>query len=341
MKTKATPTLFLVSFFAIASGASAQNVPSIAANITKPDGTNVAVYVVGSYEDGIMESRYASGVQAQQFPYSDIASIDWREPDEWRQANDLFTRRKWEEAAAAYNEFFKKYYELRDIEDSFPGIGKFRECECLRRLGKFEELAKEFENLQRANLSERYEIQSKLFNAWGHLGNGLYTPLQLIAESYEIEASDIPAGIVRPSGLPLKELDPPSLMQVSFLRGIAAKELGEKEDKEIQALIAEEDERDAPEIAERSAELKRARTVALNDFARGMTLTFGNEPDVVKDSLLNSLSIIAKDPELPEIDMKKREAYSLAVLYTKLYPGTPLPSEYQDFLTPPAPGKAP
>ncbi|MEM9479343.1 MAG: hypothetical protein AAGA58_06740 [Verrucomicrobiota bacterium] len=341
MKTKVILPLFLTSLLAIATKGVAQNIPSIAANITKPDGSNVAVYVVGSYEDGIMESRYASGVQAKQFPYSDIESIEWREPDEWRQANDLYNRRRWEEAAAAYNAFFKKYYELRDIEDSFPGIAKFRECECLRRLGKFEELAKEYENLQRANLSERYAIQTKLYSAWGHLGNGLFSALQLIAESYEIEESDIPAGIVRPSGLPFRELEPPTLMQVSFLRGIAAKNLGEKEEEEIKALVAKEDERDAPEIAERTAELKRVRTVALNDFARGMTLTFGNESAVVKDSLLNSLAVLAKDPELPEIDMKKREAYSLAVLFTKLHPGTPLPSEYQKFLTPPPPPETP
>lgn len=321
----------------IPSSLMAQAVPSIAANVLRSDGSNFATYVVGGDEEGILASPYETGVQPKKYPYSGIKEIEWREPDDWKLADDLYTKRKWEEAIVAYHAFFEKYRALKDIEDSFTGIAKFRECNCLRRLGKYNELATEYENLQRAKLSERYAIQSRLFNAWGHVGNELYGALNLIATSYQVEDSSIPAGIVRPAGLPLKNVDPQSLMQIAFLRGISEDKLTQKDKTELDALIAKEDERDRPEIAERSAELIRERTVAMNDYARAMTLTFGSEPTVVKDSLLNSLAMVARDPKLEEIYMKKREAHSLAVLYSKLFPGSVLPSEYTKFLAPPAP----
>lgn len=124
------------------------------------------------------------------------ASIWLMEPEEYREALELFQARKYEEALAGFSEVRKKYIKLRTLPDNHSALAAIYEMECLRKLGRLDELAKAQELFvpdDRNSLTRDYQLsQLELYTLWDAVRTKDWERLELL--SLEKLEARIPGG---------------------------------------------------------------------------------------------------------------------------------------------------
>lgn len=306
---------------------------TISANLSLKGDVEKATYVISSDANNLICSAFPDGRQAETIKLDTIVAINWREPDDWTQAWTLFVQHRFDEAAVALGAVYENYKGLRTYEDSYSARAKFYECESLRLSGKYTELMKAYDTVIDVKLSKPFLAQVKLFNCWGHVGKEMWSPLERIMESYEVET--IPEYTVPPTGMPFKQVSPREIIQIAYLRGIAKHNLlGKKRDK-LKALITKNDERDLPTIAILRGEISETETIALHDYGRVLTVSFGDEKLITKNAMVNFMNLITTVEGYKENYIMQKEAHAMAILYRDLFGGGEVPSEFKDLLTEP------
>ncbi|MFC7339120.1 hypothetical protein ACFQY0_18145 [Haloferula chungangensis] len=83
-----------------------------------------------------------NGVDQSTMLVSKPRSIWLMEPAEYTEAMELYQARKYEEARSKFAAVRESYIKLRTLPDNHSALAAFYEMECLRKLGKLDELAK-------------------------------------------------------------------------------------------------------------------------------------------------------------------------------------------------------
>ncbi len=310
---------------------------TVHANIIKNDDTETATYIVAADASNLMCSAYKTGQDARPVPRNQIKEIVWREPEDWIKAMELYNQHQYEKAAPALAAVHQNYKAIAAIEDSFGNRAKFYQCNSLRLSGKYTDLMEEYENVRDLKLSKKFKAQVSLFNCWGHMGKQLWPALKLIMRDYEIDVKTIPSYTIPPASPPFKKVSPREIIQIAFLRGIAEHKVMEKKREKLKALIAEDDERNLPEIAQLRAEVHRAVTSALNDYGRVLTVSYGDEKLITKGAMLQFMKLITEEADFEDNYVKQKEAHAVALLYKDLHGGGKVPSEFEPLLKEPVP----
>ena len=319
---------------ALTSSASAK---PVAVTITFTNDNNFPGYVTEERDGKLFVSQFDNGQAPQGYAMSDIKNIAWREPDDWKAAMDLWLRRDYPAAAAAFNQAVTDYSGIASIEDSIGAQALYYYMECLRRSGNFKGMIAPFVQVQKVNLSDKWKDQISLFQGWSHFAAGKWEPLHLMMEDYEVKEAEIP-GIneytVAPNELPLKgEFNVHHIAQAAFLRGSAAEHVSD----DLAAQLAELDPRaeDTREDREAlTAQVAQLRSKAMTDYSRSFTVNYGAERGLALRGMLSAMRLLKKMDGFDENIAMRREAHGIAKLFDTLS-GNRLPAELKPLLTEP------
>jgi hypothetical protein len=306
---------------------------TVAANLSiKPD-IEKATYVISVDGTHMTCSAFPDGRQAEKIKLSNITEVAWREPEDWTAAWGLFVQHKFEEAAPALKAVYENYKGIKTYKDSFSARAKFYECESLRLSGQYAALLDAYEEVIDVKLSEHLTAQVKLFNCWGHAGKGLWAPLSRIMEDYEVK--EIPAYTVAPTGMPFKVVSPREIIQIAYLRGHTIHQLLGKKRADLAALIAKNDERDLQTIASLRDEVTKDEMIALEDYCRAISVSYGDEELITRDSMTHFLELITSVEGFSENYVAQKEAHAMAILLRDLFGGGELDSKFKPLLEEP------
>lgn len=114
------------------------------------------------------------------------------EPPEYTEAMELFQARKYEEARSKFAAVRGSYIKLRTLPDNHSALAAIFEMECLRKLGKLDELAKAQETFvpdDRNSLTRDYQLsQLELYGLWDAARTKDWARLELLCNE-KLEAS--------------------------------------------------------------------------------------------------------------------------------------------------------
>ena len=298
-------------------------------------------YVTKADDNNIYVSQFENGVNPAGYALSSVGEISWREPDDWREAMDLWNGNEYKKGSAAFLEAMENYKGIADskhplMKDNIGAQAVFYYMECLRRTGQFKAMMEPYVRVQKVNLGSKWQDQIRLFQGWAHLASNKWSPLNLMMETYEINEKDIP-GVgtftVAPNELPLKNgINVHHMAQIFFLRAKSTDELANELDKELQAIdISDETMEERNDLSSRIGVM---RSKALTDYNRAMTINYGQDRGLSLRSMRDSLYLIKKMPSYSENFTMQKEAHGMAKLLRGLNPGI-FPSELNDLLQEP------
>ena len=319
----------------IAAGLAAVEAKTIHANVVRADDSEFATYVVKSDDRFVYCSPFENGLKAEPVPHGQIKEINWREPEDWSVAWDLYVRQQYEQAAEAMAKVYLNYKGLETMEDSFASRAKFYQCEALRLSGQWAKLEGEYKIVRFVKLSKKYAGQVRLFNCWGHAGKDLWQPLKLIMSDYEIAASKIPDYTIPPTGLPIIKVAPREIIQIAYLRAVSTEKVTDDLQKKLDDLIAQDDETLLPEIEALRPQVEAGYVAALNDYARVPTVSFGDEKLITRKAMEGFLDLMMRQNDYKDNYVKQLEAHGVAMLYKDLHGEGLVPSRFEPLLTPP------
>lgn len=98
---------------------------------------------------------------------SDFASIYIYEPRDFTAAMDLYQARKYEEAATRFAAIKERFKGLQTLANNPGTLAAFYEMECLRKLGKLDDLSAALRNFDKGPLTrENQQRQIELYVMW-------------------------------------------------------------------------------------------------------------------------------------------------------------------------------
>ena len=321
----------------VALASSSATAKSVKVTLTQSDDSVVTGFVVRGDDTFLEISQSPNAPSGARMPRNRIKNLYWEEPEDWKPAWTLWTRRDYAAASTAFEALAKTYANLAQIEDSYGSKAKYYQAESLRRTGEYAKLMDIYEEVKAVKLSAGYQKQIRLFNYWGHVGKKLWEPLKLITNNFEIKEADIPAHTVPPSTMPLKDFEAHLLIQIAYMRAIATEMLARKEHK---AAVADLD----PQVPETQAAVTAAWSKisnTLSDYGRVYTLTYMSDRQIAKEAMERSMAIIKEDSSIGENYRLQKEAYALASFYKDLFGKGSVPAGYEKFLIEPKPPEPP
>ena len=129
------------------------------------------VWIANANKAKFLYYTTVAGVDENTMLISKPVSVWLMEPEEYTEAMELFQARKYEEARAKFAAIRKEYISLRTLPDNHSALAAYFEMECLRKLGKLDELAKAQELFvpdDRNSLTRDSQLaQLELYNLWG------------------------------------------------------------------------------------------------------------------------------------------------------------------------------
>lgn len=337
MKTNFKKALSVAALTVAVFGSSAL-AKSVKVTLTQIDDQVITGFVVTGDATRLVIAQNPNAPSGAVMPNNRIKNIYWEEPEDWKAAWKLWTRRDYAAAAPAFEALAKTYANLVQIEDSFGSKAKYHQAESLRRTGQYAKLLDVWEELKAVNLSDSYQKQIALFNYWGHVGKKLWGPLKLLTNRFEMKEGEIPSHTVPPSIMPLKEgLEANLLIQIAYMRGIATEMLAREEHKAALAAYDAQDPETHPAVP-----IAWARVLsAMPDYGRVYTLTYMSERMLAMQAMERSMAIIKEDPKLKDNYTMQKEAYALASFYKDLFGNGKVPAGYEEFLIEPKPPEPP
>ncbi|MGB6223720.1 hypothetical protein [Haloferula sp.] len=129
-----------------------------------------------------------NGVDQNTMLISKPVSIWLMEPPEYTEAVELFQARKYEEARTKFAAVRDAYIKLRTLPDNHSALAAVYEMECLRKLGKLDELAKAQEAFvpdDRNSLTREYQLrQLELYVLWDAVRTKDWARLELLCNEW-------------------------------------------------------------------------------------------------------------------------------------------------------------
>lgn len=189
------------------------------AYMIQDDKTYATVFLESADEKSVAYRETRQSVDRKVVRRSSYESLYMFEPVEFREAMDSFRRFDYEKAIEGFKTVQKNYKNLRDLPNDFASRAEFYECECLRHMGKYEEMLKlkstyRFKGLEYAN--EKRQLD--LYKFWDAYHNKSWNRLAKLGEEYIS-----------------KEMPGYEMAQVAFCYGMALAEL-QQLDKALNAL---------------------------------------------------------------------------------------------------------
>lgn len=165
-------TIFLTTLVAAAfasSSAVAQRFQQEAMLILA-DNKFETVWIADANKSKFLYYSTVNGVDQNTMLISKPVSVWLMEPAEYTEAMELYQGRKYEEARGKFASVREAYIKLRTMPDNHSALAAFYEMECLRKLGKLDELAKAQELFvpdDRNSLTRKNQLaQLDLYTLW-------------------------------------------------------------------------------------------------------------------------------------------------------------------------------
>ncbi|MEP4077496.1 hypothetical protein [Haloferula sp.] len=179
-------TVFLTSLAAAvlaSSSAMAQRFQQEAMLIF-PDNKFETVWIADANKAKFLYYETVNGVDQSTMLNSKPVSIWLIEPPEYSEAMELFQGRKYEEARGKFASVREAYIKLRTLPDNHSSLAAYYTMECLRKLGKLDELAKAQESFvpdDRNSLTRAHQLkQMELYTFWDAVRTKDWSRLELL-----------------------------------------------------------------------------------------------------------------------------------------------------------------
>ena len=299
-------------------------------------------YVTKADDNNIYVSQFEDGSATAGYSLASIHEISWREPDDWKEAMELWNRNDYTGGITAFGKAMEDYKGLAEskhplMKDSIGALAVFYHMECLRRTGKFSSMMEPYLKVQRVNLGSKWQDQIRLFQGWSHLAEGKWKPLNLMMEAYETKESEIP-GVgdftVVPNELPLKaEINVHHMAQIAFLRARSTDELANALNAELSELDPDSDET-LEQRQKLASQIGVMRSKALTDYSRAFTINYGQERGLALRAMIASMRLIKRMPSFSTNFVMQKEAHGIAKLFNGFSPSN-MPAELSDLLQAP------
>ncbi len=299
LKTAAAGFAVLTGMLALGPGA-AQAAPAKAI-ILRDSGDRETGFIQNSNDRQILFS-VSEDTPGAAVNLSSIKGIAFLEKAEiMAPARTAFERGQYEQAATLLGAVADEYGNLAFVPDNFASEARFLQMECLRRLGKYQEMAALFETPSgktfNTTLPDLFKSQLALNRLWTLYGAGNWDELKQGLSGYETPQ----VGKAKMLGAPaLRSMPGPEVVQVAFLRA----KLYEREDK---------------------------ASLALDDYSRCLTLSYGNDHRLSGEALMSAMALMAKDPALADNKAKMKELEGLSFLYKTAYGKGEVPEPYASY----------
>jgi len=309
MKTAVILTVIVVAIAILRVDAFAQAVRETPATIGLLKGGNPQGVIQGSNAQGIIFST-VSGQPGKLIPYSQIRGegleklirIDAR-AEALSNARAFFAEGKYREAAAEFGKVSNAFGILLAIPQNFAVEARFFQLESLRRAGAFAEMAPLLETPAGKAipvlLGKNYQRFYNFHKLWALYGEKKMDALKAKLESYQVPVTGQAKLLREPN---FKDLPTSELAQIAFLRAKVYAAAGDKQR-------------------------------ALDDYYRVMSLTYGNDSFLAKQSMGAAMVIQKADPKLADANDKTtlRQMQSLAFLYSREFGSEGMPPAFKKY----------
>ncbi|MCU0795693.1 MAG: hypothetical protein MUF31_07120 [Akkermansiaceae bacterium] len=274
------------------------------AYIMNDAGEGEQVWIADSNKTEFLYFETEQGVDSKKMRISEPKAIWLIEPAAYTEAMELYQGRKYEEALKKFEEVREAYKKLLELPDNHSSLAAFHAMECLRQLGRLDDLAKAQETFlpdDRNSLTRPYhQSQLEFYTMWEAVRSKDWSRLEIVAKDYL--AKKIP-GYQR--------------AQAGYCLGLAL----EGQQRAIEAInaynIAMTADTGASEVITSDAALNALR-LYLADADVKLAIKLHGTPDEEPNSIGA---------------LRLKEAASLASLFElTLGGGKPLPSEFKDLL---------
>ncbi|MCF6313331.1 MAG: hypothetical protein L3J39_12860 [Verrucomicrobiales bacterium] len=231
-----------------------------------------------------------------------VKSIRFREEAKlMARGRQAFRQSAYEAAAKIFGKVATDYAGIAALKDNFASEASFYQMECLRRLGKYEELAPILASKAGKTIASTQDKlfgeQLKLMKMWAAYSAGKWDMVKAGMKFYQVpqvgDAKMLPAPV-------FKKMAKPTMIQLSFLRG-------------------------------KMYEQEKKLGLALEDYYRAFTITYGNQPTLAKQAMLAALAIQAADPKLKDLQTNIWQLQGLAYYFKNGVGGGDIPAEYEQY----------
>ncbi len=293
----------------------------LGAMILLADGKRQRGFVQNSNENGVLFSLVEGAPGEGKRWGTDVVAVAFDDADEiMREPRAAFLQRDYTAAAEQFGKIADRWVIAAYAPNNFATEARYYQLESLRLLGRWAEMAPLLETPTAVTiptkLTEFYQPQHRLNQLWAQLGAGNLEPVKA-----EIEARQIPqtgSAKLLPSPayqvMPLREL-----VQITFLNAKVAEAEGKPE-------------------------------LALADYYRTFSLTFGGDSQLLLESMKAALAIQGANPALQDPETVNvntlRQMQSLAYVYKNSFAQGEIDSAFAAFAVkpdlpkPPAPKQA-
>ncbi len=269
--------------------------------LSKTDGVRETGFIQDSNKNQILFAYTAQG-KGTAVNRATVKSIFFQEESNLMgRGRQAFLQGAYEAAAKIFGKVATDYKGIAALKGNFASEARFFQMECLRRLGKYEELAALLETKSgktiKATQDKLFGEQIQLMKMWAAYSAGKWDVVKAGLRFYEVPqvggATTLPAPV-------FKKMSKASMIQLAFIRG-------------------------------KMYEQEKKPRLALEDYYRAFTITYGNEPSLANQAMLAALAIEAADPKVKEIKGSLWQIQGLAYYYKNGVGGGEIPAEYSEY----------
>ncbi len=305
--------VLVASLFVVLAGAEFARAERARARILMSDGSRKIGYV-GDTNDKGMKFHLTDNPadRGQAFPHSAVRGVSFdEEGDIMQPGRAAYDRERYEEAEQLFRGVAEQYQNLwgigRDQLGNFACEARFFQIDCLRRLGRYGDIAGAFDtptgrNLENA-LPEVHLPALEILELWKHYGRGNWAELESGLQTYQAPLTGGAASLLRAPSFK-EDLAPSVIVQLAYLRGQLFRQ------KENQA-------------------------AALTDFYRAATIDFGADRILASEALREALKLQTADPAIEESYALQAETHAATRVYAEAYRSGDIELAFRDYLTPP------
>jgi len=269
--------------------------------LIEKDGAFRRVWITAATKTDIRYRETEISTETKDSKISEFGAIYLYEPREFSVAMDLYQGRKYEEARAAFAAVKERYKPLQAMENSHAALATFYEMECMRRLGKLDDLNAALQTFIKDPLTREGHLrQIELYVLWDALRTKSWDRLDILCR--EREKTRLPGD---------------QRAQVAYLHGLALEGLERPQEALIAYSTAMTADAGASEDIARLATLRVLAIHKANPEVQNAIKVWGTGDENKNSKGYSDLL----------------EAAAVASLYElSLGAGTPLPAEYKTFL---------
>ncbi|NOY00507.1 MAG: hypothetical protein GXP30_12340 [Verrucomicrobia bacterium] len=207
----------------------------------------------------------------------------------------------YEPAAQIFGKVATDYSGVAALDRNFASEARFFQMESLRRLGKYDELGALLETKSGKSIAKTQDKllgdQVQLMKMWAAFSGSKWDVVKAGLKFYEVpqvgDAKMLPAPV-------FKKMSRSTMIQLSYIRG-------------------------------KMYEQEKKVELALEDYYRAFTITYGNQPTLANEAMLSAMAIEAADPKVKELQSKQWQLEGLAYYYKNGVGAGEIPAEYTQY----------